>query len=99
MIINKEHLTLAEVKSYIKNLEEKKTLDEYLKKFSEITKEKSLKLKEEIRALNNPKIKEEHIVKVVDLLPHDSEDVNKIFVDVSLTEEEINAILNITKGY
>ena len=99
MIINRTPLTLAEVKSYIKDLDEKKTLSDYLKKFSELDTKKALKLKEEIQALNNPKIREENIVKIIDFLPRDSEDLNKIFLEVSLTEEEINALLEIVKKY
>jgi len=53
----------------------------------------------EIENLNNPKIKEEHIVKIVDFLPKDVEDVSKIFNDISLNEEETNVILALVKKY
>ena len=43
------------------------------------------------------KIKNEHIVKIVDLMPEDASDLNKIFTDVSLTEDETNKILDIIK--
>jgi len=61
--------------------------------------EKAESLKKEILALNNPKINEFHAVKTVDFLPRETRDVNKIFNDVSLNEEEINAILEIVKKY
>ena len=100
MIIKKTTpLTLAEVQSYAKDLEEKKDIKDYLKKFTELTKEKAEKLKEEIHSLNNLKLKEENIVKIVDFLPKDSEDLNKIFTEVSLSEEESNAIIEIVKKY
>ncbi len=98
-LISKQPVTLAEVKEIVDKLEEKEELKAYLKKFTKLKKEKSEKLKEEIRALNNPKIKEENIIKAVDFLPKDAEEINKIFTEVSLNEEEINAILNITKEY
>jgi len=44
------------------------------------------------------KMKREHLVKIVDVLPQDATDLNKIFSDVSLTEEETNKILEIVKG-
>ena len=44
------------------------------------------------------KVKREHLVKIADLLPQDASDVNKIFVDVSLNEEETNKILELVKS-
>ncbi len=99
IIKNRTPQTLAEVQSHVKDLDEKKDLKDYLKKFTELTKEKAEKLKEEVRALNNLKLKEENIVKIVDFLPKDSEDLNKIFTEVSLSEEESNAILEVVKKY
>lgn len=99
MIVNQKPLAIAEVKDYLKDPEESKEMLSYLKRFTKLTKEKALSLMEEIRGLNNLKIKEEEIVKVADLVPKDAEDVNKIFSDVSLSEEEVNVILEITKKY
>jgi DNA-directed RNA polymerase subunit F len=99
MILGSKAQTFAEVKEIIKDLEEKKELKSYLKKFNKLTKEKSEKLKEEIRELKNLKIKEEDIVKVVDFLPKDKEELNKVFAEISLSEEETNAILEIIKKY
>ena len=45
------------------------------------------------------KLKQEHIVKIVDLLPEDALDLNKIFTDVSLDEDETTKILEIVKKY
>jgi DNA-directed RNA polymerase subunit F len=98
-IIEQKPLHLAEVREFVKNLDEKKDLEAYLKKFSKLNKEKSDALAEEVRKLGDMKIKEEDIIKIVDFLPKDVEDINKIFTDVSLSEEEANAILEIIKKY
>ena len=98
MILNKTPLTLAEVKDYCKDLENP-GIQDYLKAFVKVSKADALKCSAEIRALNNPKIKEENIISIVDFLPRDLEDLNKIFLDVTLTEEESNAILKIVKEY
>lgn len=98
-IHSKKPLTLAEVKEIVKGLEEKQEIKDYLKRFASLSKEKAMKLKEEIISLNNMRIKEENVIKIVDFLPKDAEDVNKIFVDTGLTEEETNAILEIVKKY
>jgi DNA-directed RNA polymerase subunit F len=101
-IHSKQLLTLAEVKEIVDKLEGDEKSEEmksYLKKFTKLSKKDAVKLKEEIQALNNAKIREENIIKLVDILPKDAEDVSKIFADTGLTEEETNAILEITKKY
>lgn len=99
MILNKKPLALAEIKQYIKDSEDKKATQDYLKNFVKVSKADAEKMAKELKELNNPKIKDEYIVKVVDFLPKDSEDVNKIFIDTSLSEEEANAISEIVKKY
>ena len=99
MIINKTPLSMVQVQAYIDDLEDKKVVQDYLKDFVKVKKEDAEKIIKEVRDLNNPKVKEEHLVKIVDFLPQDVEDVNKIFIDVILSEEEANAILNIVKKY
>jgi DNA-directed RNA polymerase subunit F len=96
-LLEKTPLAIAEVAQHIKDLDEKKVLAGYLKKFSKLSKEEAVKLKEEIRALNNLKIKEAGIVKVADFIPQTPEEVNKIFTEVSLSEEEIKSIISKTK--
>src|SRR3989338_6116630 len=54
--------------------------------------EKANKLKEELKNLELLKLKEEDIVKIIDLMPEDVLDLNKIFVDVALNEDETNKI-------
>ena len=90
---------MAEVKEVVVKLEERQALKDYMKKFTKLSKDKAEKLIEEVKALKNLKIKEENLVKLADFLPRDAEDLNKVFTEVNLNEEEINAILEITKKY
>jgi DNA-directed RNA polymerase subunit F len=99
MILNRAPLALAYVKEYTKELDETKPVISYLKAFCKLSKADADKLSAELRALNNLKMKEETLVKILDVLPRDSEDLGKIFLDVSLTEEEANAILAAVKNY
>jgi len=98
-VLEKKPITLSEVKDIVKDLDERQNLKAYLKKFSSLTKDKAIKLKQELEKLNNLKIKEENIIKIIDFLPKDAEDLNKIFTEVTLTEAEINEILEIVKKY
>lgn len=99
MITNKQPVTLAFVAEAVKGSEEKKPIHAYLKKFCQLSEADAKKLHAEITTLNNLKLKEEHIVKIIDFLPRDSEDIGKIINDVSLSEAEANAILEIVKKY
>lgn len=99
MILEKTPVTMAEAKEIVAKLEEAEGLKAYFKKFTKLSKDKAEKLKKELEALNNPKLREEHFIKIVDFLPKDAEELNKIFPDVSLTEEETNAILEITRKH
>ena len=99
IVLDKKPLSISEVKSQVSNLEEKKALEDYLKRFGNLKKDKAEKLAEDLRSLNNPKIKEDDIVKVIDFLPTQSEEVNKIFTDVSLSEDESNKIIEIVGKY
>lgn len=97
MILSKKPLTLAEVDALIEKGEEKKPVHDYLKKFVLLSKKDAEKMLDDLRALNNPKLKENNLIKLVDFLPKDAEDVNKILNEVSLSESEISAILSIVQ--
>ncbi len=99
MIISMKPLYLSEVKELAGDLSEKPELNEYLKEFCKLDKKQSAELAKAVNDLNNPKIKDEFVVKIVDLLPRDAESVNKIFNDVSLDEKEINDILAVVKEH
>lgn len=101
MIIDRTPLNMAEVEEILKEIpeNEKKTeAEEYLKKFLKTKPKEERKIKEGLEKLDILKIKREHIVKIIDLIPEDASDLNKIFVDVSLTEDETNKILNVVKS-
>ena len=98
MILNMKPLTLSEVKELAGNLEEKKELRDYLKKFGKMGKKEAESLKQRLHELGNLKLKEEHAIKIIDFRPVNSEELNRIFNDVSLDEKETNDILAITRG-
>ena len=99
MILSKKPLTLSEVNALVLKGDEKKPIHNYLKKFVLLSREDANKLLDDLRALNNLKLKEENLMKIADFLPKDIEDLNKILNEVSLSEAEANAILEIVKKY
>jgi|SRR3989344_5890535 len=102
MIKKMQPLDMSEAKKILGSLEETekiKQVDVFIKKFLKIKIEKANKLKEELKNLELLKLKEEDIVKIIDLMPEDVLDLNKIFVDVALNEDETNKILETVKKY
>ncbi len=102
MIKEMKELSIAEVKKTLEGVEdsEKKTQFEiFLKKFSKTSFKKASELKKDIQDLNLIKLKEEHIVKIIDLMPEDTSDLNKIFTDVSLDEDETKKVLELVKKH
>jgi len=99
MIIKMTPVHLAEVGELAGDLESRPELKSYLKEFSKLDKTKADELLNKLKSLGNLRIKEESMVKVVDLLPRDTESLNKIFLDSSLDEKEINEILAAVKEY
>jgi len=101
MILDRTPLNMNEVSEIMKGLpksEKTEEMDLFLKKFLKAKPEQAKKIKEALEKLDLLKLKREHAVKIVDLLPEDVSDVNKIFTDISLNEDEINKLLEIIKN-
>lgn len=93
-------LTLIEAEKIVKENEgNNEELEKYFKKFSKLKAKDVEEMKKELKDLDNHKIKSEDIVKVIDFLPEDASEVNKIFIEVSLDENEIKQITDIVKKY
>ncbi len=100
MIKNNEPLSMAEASEYInKNEENEKEIVGFIKKFNKLKIKDAKELKREIENLNIIKIKPENTVKIIDILPETQEELNKIFIDVSLDEDETKNILETIKKF
>lgn len=99
MIKNSEPLSMAEAIEYIKKDENETEIVGFIKKFSKLNAKEAKELRQEIESLGMIKVKTDGIVKIIDLLPETSEELNKIFIDVSLDEDETKKILDTIKKY
>lgn len=98
MIKDTKPLSMAESLEYIKNADiGDSDVVGFIKKFDSVNTKKAKEIREKIEELNLLKVKPEHIAKIIDLAPETAEDLNKIFVDVSLDEDETKKILEISK--
>jgi len=98
-IISQEPLSLAELKKEIIKIKKRdeelnfrtgKT-EEYLNHFSKLDAKKSAELRKALEGLNIPRLKPEHLVKIIDILPNSESDVKLIFQGSTLTLTNDNA--------
>ena len=100
MIKNSTPLSMNEIVEYAKKIEDKETdIVGFIKKFTKLTPKESNELRKKLEELELMKVKPEHIVKIVDLVPENAGDLNKIFTDVGLDEDETNKILERIKEF
>lgn len=100
MIKETKPLSMAESLEYITGDDDKSAeIKGFIKKFIGISAGDAKKLREKLEAFDMIKLKPEYIVKVIDLLPENSENLNKIFTDVSLDEDETKKILDAVKEF
>jgi DNA-directed RNA polymerase subunit F len=99
MIIDSKPITLTEVKKLAGDSDKEKEMRGFIGKFSKASPDKVEKLKEELAKLGIIKLSESDIVSVANFMPEDSIDLNKILPSLSLSQEEVDKILNVVKKY
>ena len=100
MIKNTIPLDMAKALEYVKkDSDSEAEIKKFVKKFVKLKPEKAREMQKKLESLDLMKMKPEHIVKIIDLLPEDPENLNKIFNDVSLNEDETKKILEIVEEF
>lgn len=92
-------ITMAEVVSLVGASERSEEIKKFIKNFNNLSVDKALKMKEDLKNLNLIKLKESSIVKIVDFLPKDGFELNKILNDITLDPEETSKILEVVGKY
>ena len=89
---------MAESLEYIEEQKEESDAEtdirKFIKKFTKIKPEEARSIREKLVALGLIKLKGEYIAKIIDIMPETQEDLNKIFTDVGLDEDETKKILD-----
>ena len=100
MINKSESLSAPEATEYLDKKDENHAkLLAFVKKFNELSYKDAKELRKKLEDLGLIKLNSTHISKIIEILPDKSEEVNKIFTDVSLTEDETNKILDTIKEF
>ena len=92
-------ITMAEVVSLAGDSEKAEEIKKFIKKFNKMDVKKVLEMKEELKSLDLIKLKDAHIVKIVDFVPKDASELNKVIIEVSLDSDEVAKILEVTGKY
>ena len=86
-------LSMAESLRYIKDQEAKA----FVKKFTKMDEKEAEPLRKKLEGLNLIKLNEKHISKIIDFVPEEKEEIQKILPDSNLDDEEKDAILTAIK--
>ncbi|MFN4133562.1 MAG: RNA polymerase Rpb4 family protein [Candidatus Hadarchaeales archaeon] len=104
-VVEEKPVTLAEVREILES-QKKQEMDyaqrlsyDYAQKFAKVDAKTARKIHEELAALG--KLRENHIVTIIDLMPEAEEDLELVFYKerVGLTEEDFKKILEILDKY
>jgi DNA-directed RNA polymerase subunit F len=100
MIKERIPMTMYETKELIEKLKETDKIKElaiFIKKFEKTDAKTAKKLKEELEALDIIKLKTADIIKIVDIMPENIVELNKIVSEAGLDSDETNKILETVK--
>ena len=92
-------ITLAEVVTLAGDSEKADSIKKFIKGFNKMDVAKAREMKVALVELDLIKLKDEHIVKIVDFMPSDAADLNKVLVEVSLDGDEVTKILEVVKNF
>jgi len=91
---------MSEATEYVKgSKDEGKEITGFIKKFTKLKVNKAKEMREKLKALEMVKIDEKDISKIIDILPENNEELNKMFVGISLDEEEAKKVLEVVKEF
>ena len=109
-VISEEPLSMRDLKEEIEKIKKRdedrelsirvNKLDDYLNNFEVVSAETEKKLKSELEALKIPRLKLEHIIKIIDLLPRTDEELSLIMQSYALVITSANSekILKVLKS-
>ncbi len=96
----KDELSKSKKKSDKFNFVAEKT-EEYLNQFTVLDLKNSRELKEKLTKMNIPRLKEEYMIKIIDLMPSSVEELKSILsgYTVTVTNDNLKKIIDVVKEY
>ena len=100
MVISEERpLSMAEVVGLAGDSEKDVAVKKLIKSFVKMAPEKAKEMRAELEALDLIRLKDINIVKIVDFMPTNASELNKVASEVTLDQEEVNKILDVVKKF
>ncbi len=106
-VLGEKPLTMVEMKEELQKIKKRdgelnfraNKTEDYLNHFIKLSAKKSEELFEEITKLDIPRLKEAHIVKIVDLIPSDIDQIKAVLQGyvLSVSDDNLKKILNVLK--
>ena len=108
-ILSEEPVTLAEAKEQLAEIKKRDTelsfrgnkTEEYLNEFATLSASKAKELKKKLLDLKISRLKEDQIVKIIDLLPATLDDLKVILAGytLSLSKKDLEQVVSVTKEF
>lgn len=108
-VTSEEPISMYDLKKHIEDIKKRDAelgfravkTEEYLNSFAKLDHKKAEELKKKIEDLNIPRLKSEHICKLIDVMPNDAEDVKLVLnaYSITVTNENIAKIADVIKEY
>ena len=100
MIKNSIPLSMIETLEYTeKSKNPKMEVKDFIKKFIKLDLKKAKGLRSQIEQLEIMQVDDSHIGKIIDFIPEDKEELNRIFIDTNLDEDDTKKILETIKKF
>jgi len=94
-IIKNNPISMGELLEYTESEE----LTNFIKKFTDFNQKKAKELRQKLESLDLMKMSPDYLVKIIDLMPDNQEELNKIFTGANLDENESKKILDTIKNF
>src|SRR3989344_1367699 len=100
MVIKEERaITKAEVTELVGDSDKAKEIKIFIKGFNKIDADKAREINSKLESLDLIKLKPAYIVKIIDFMPKDAVELNKVLIEVSLDADEVAKILDVIGKY
>ncbi|MCB9362605.1 hypothetical protein H6504_04160 [Candidatus Woesearchaeota archaeon] len=105
-ILSEEIMSMTEVKAELNKIKKKQgdlnyranKTDEYLGQFKVLTQKKAKELKEKIESLNIPRLKDQYVIKLVDMAPTTEDEVKLVMQSFTTLSVSQDSIKKLAKG-
>ena len=110
-LIQESPISLAEIKEKLHEVESRdkekmlsfrgNKVRDYLNKVVKIDKKTALELKQKLLSLDIPRLKDRQIIKIIDILPEDLEELRAVFTGevTTITQENLEKIVEAVKPF